>query len=256
MFTHQAETGAAAYETLSGPMQGKIFDSLMEKVYIKKGFKIVDIGCGTGNNSFKLSKMVGDEGMVVAIDPIKERINKAKEVYGSISNLCFKEGCAKESWKFGTDFDLAVSTTVLHWVPEHKRKEAFEGIYQSLKPDSLFIFDAVRSHNHNFVFILEKISCYRQFLENNFPLSKEDAERILAEVGFQDVSVREVDICIPFPNLDDYLRWIACSLHVINYTQILEELRELCSGADLTSLYDDKGQILHKHEYIFGYCRK
>ena len=79
MFTHQAETGAAAYETLSGPMQGKIFDSLMEKVHIKKGFKIIDIGCGTGNNSFKLSKMVGDEGMVVAIDPIKERIEKSKE---------------------------------------------------------------------------------------------------------------------------------------------------------------------------------
>ena len=256
MFTHQAKTGVAAYETLSGPIQGKIFDSLMEKVDIKKGFKIIDIGCGTGNNSFKLSKTVGDEGIVVAIDPIKERIKKAKEVYGSSSNLCFKEGCAKESWKFGTDFDLAASSTVFHWVPEHKRKEAFEGIYQSLKPDSLFVFNAARLHNSSFVFILEKISCYRQFLENTFPLSKEDAERILAEVGFQDVNVREVDICIPFPNLDDYLRWIACSLHVNNYTQILEELRELWSGEDLTSLYDDKGQILHKHEFIFVFCRK
>ena len=144
----------------------------------------------------------------------------------------------------------------MHWVPEHKRKEAFEGIYQSLNPDSLFIFDAVRSHNHNFVFRLEKISCCRQFLENFFPIPKEDTVRILAEVGFEDVSVKEVDICISFPNLDNYLRWFACSLHVNNYTQILEELRELCSEVDLTSLYDDKGQILHKNEYIFGFCRK
>ena len=104
--------------------------------------------------------MVGDEGMVMAIDPIKQRIEKAKDVYGYKPNLSFREGSAEESWKYGTDYDLAVSTTVLHWVPEHKRKEAFEGIYKSLKPNSMFVFDTVRSNNFNSDFVVKNISCY------------------------------------------------------------------------------------------------
>ena len=119
VFTHQAEPGAVDYQVLSESMQGKIFESLIEKIDIKEGFKIIDIGCGTGNNSFKLSKIVGDEGMVVAIDPIKERIDKAKEIYGSSStNLEFAEGGASDCYKFGMDFDLAVSSNVLHFIPE------------------------------------------------------------------------------------------------------------------------------------------
>ena len=159
-------------------MQGKIFDSLMEKVKVKADSKIIDIGCGTGNNTFKLSKMIEDEWIVTGIDPIKQRIEKASDVYGFKSNLNFKEGSAEDSWQFGTDHDLAVSTTVLHWVPVNKRKEAFRGIYKSLKPNSMFVFDAVRSHNFNSAFVVENVSCYNQFLENAFPLSKEDAENV------------------------------------------------------------------------------
>ena len=256
MFTEQAESGVVAYETLSGPMQGEIFDSLMEKVDIKKGSKIIDIGCGTGNNSFKLSKMVGDEGMVMAIDPIKQRIEKAKDAYGYKPNLYFKEGCAEESWKYGTDYDLAVSTTVLHWVSLHKRREAFEGIYKSLKPNSMFVFDVASCQETSLNFVIENMLWYKQFMENYFPLFKEDAEKLLSEVGFRNIKVKKVDICIPFSNLDDYIRWVACSLHVGNYTEILNELRDGCKSKNLTSLYDDKGQIFHKQEYLFAYCQK
>ena len=97
---------------------------------------------------------------------------------------------------------------------------------------------------------------YKQFLENYFPLSKEDAEKLLSEVGFRNIKVKKVDICIPFSNLDDYIRWVACSLHVGNYTEILNELRDGCKSKNLTSLYDDKGQIFHKQEYLFAYCQK
>ena len=85
---------------------------------------------------------------------------------------------------------------------------------------------------------------------------KKMLKMFLVEAEFQDISVTEVDICIPFPNLDVYLRWLACSIHVGGYTQILDDLRDICQSKDLTSLYDDNGQILHKHEYIFAYCRK
>ena len=96
------------------------------------------IGCGTGNNSFKLSKIFGEEGMAVAIDPIKERTYKA---YGSLStNLEFAEGDASDCWKFGIDFDL---------LADQEREEAFTGILKCMKPNALFAFCTAASGNHN-----------------------------------------------------------------------------------------------------------
>ena len=107
MFTSQKKSGVDDYQSLCKLVQGPSFDTLMKLLNIDiKGFKVIDIGCGTGNNSSKLSKMVGDQGQVVGIDPIKDRIQKAEEVYGT-SNLIFKSGgTAKDSWHFGTNFNF------------------------------------------------------------------------------------------------------------------------------------------------------
>ena len=55
---------------------------------------ILDLGCGTGELSAKLAELVGPEGMVIGVDPDKERIQLAKESYSQIENLSFVEGSA------------------------------------------------------------------------------------------------------------------------------------------------------------------
>ena len=272
MYTSQSEKGANEYQALSEAVQGKIFDTLLEKVDIKPGLKIIDIGCGTGNNSFKLSKMVGDNGMVVAIDPIKERIETARKSYGSSKNLRFEEGGAIDCWKFGTDFDLAVASVVLHWIPEQDRIKSIQGIYKCLKTDSTsrLVFAVVGSNNRNITFLQEKLSSYKQFFDNFFPFKNnkkskdgksggETENLLFKDIGFREVRVDEGGISVPIPDLDFFLRWIASTVHTVDDGEALKELQDVTrdGSLDLSQLYDDNGDLVYKHpDYQYVYCTK
>ncbi len=61
----------------------KIFD----KIALKPGMRVADLGCGrTGHFVFPLSKLVGDTGVVYAVDIIKEVLENVKSQMRS-------EGC-------------------------------------------------------------------------------------------------------------------------------------------------------------------
>ena len=55
---------------------------------IEKGFKILDVGCGTGDDVKTMAKDVGNEGKVVGIDVNEEAIKTAKEKFQD-KNLLF-----------------------------------------------------------------------------------------------------------------------------------------------------------------------
>ena len=55
---------------------------------IEKGFKILDVGSGTGNDVKTMAKDVGNEGKVVGIDVNEEAIKTAKEKFQD-KNLLF-----------------------------------------------------------------------------------------------------------------------------------------------------------------------
>ena len=256
MFTSQQSAGVSDYQEISKLIQEKTFDKLVENVDVKKGSKIIDIGCGTGNNSFKLSKLVGDEGKVVATDPIKERIEKSKSLYNS-PNLHFEVAFGSDSPKFGTDFDLAVSSTVLHWIPPEQKLPTFQGIFDSLCAGSQFIFNTIKLNTFNLSKIVSKLSSSSRTMNNYHPSSQEELHSLARQAGFNQVEVKEVDVSIPLPSVDHYLRWFACSVHVENYDATLKELREIKkTDEELAELCDDQGRVVYKHTYFYGYCKK
>ena len=104
--------------------------------------------------------------------------------------------------------------------------------------------------------LAKDLPSYKLYLANSFPLSIESTEKMLNSVGFRDISLSEVEICLPLPSLDAYLRWFASTIHVTDYTTFLNELRGGCVDADLSGFYDDQGRVIYKHKHIFGYCKK
>lgn len=256
MFTSQQSTGVSDYQDLSKLIQEKTFDKLVENVNIEKRFKIIDIGCGTGNNSYKLSKLIGNEGKVVATDPIKERIEKSKELYNS-PNLHFEVAFGSECPKFGIDFDLAVSSTVLHWIPPDQKLPTFKGIFDSLGNGSEFVFNTLKLNTLNLSPISSKLSSSSSTMSNYHPSTQAELESLARQAGFNQVDIKEVEVIIPLPSVDHYYRWYACSVHVENYDAVLKEFRDLKNtNEELACLHDDKGQVIYKHTYFYGYCRK
>lgn len=100
----------------------KIFDNRsLEKDYptvipiLKKGLRVLDVGCGTGAISNGIAKLVGDKGFVVGIDNTEKFILSGKDSYSQTKNL---QLIYSDLFSFnrGDKFDIIVSARTLQWL--------------------------------------------------------------------------------------------------------------------------------------------
>ena len=123
----------------------------------QKGSKVLDLGCGTGNQSLILSDHVGPDGQVLAIDPDVERLEIARRKHGA-PNLTYSEGSASEIP--GTEYDFVFCNYVLHWVKD--KDLVFRQVSRALKKGGKFAFtsnlssetvDSVSEDTHSKAFV-------------------------------------------------------------------------------------------------------
>ena len=55
---------------------------------IKRGMRVLDLGCGSGDTSLLIAKMVGASGLVVGVDKSAEAIDKAEKC-ATIAGRCY-----------------------------------------------------------------------------------------------------------------------------------------------------------------------
>ena len=99
------------------------------------GSKVLDLGCGTGFLAVALSKCVGPEGKVTAVDPDEDRLVLAQQNYAA-HNISFMVGDDKTFPK--SQYDLVFANCVVHWIDD--KFALFNRIYQNLKPGGKFAF--------------------------------------------------------------------------------------------------------------------
>ena len=94
----------------------------LAKLEIKPGFKAVDIGCGTGNVTFLISPMIGEQGLVVGVDSNQNAINYCTEAarIKQISNAKFMIADACNLDFDSQTFDIAYSRFLFQHVKEPK----------------------------------------------------------------------------------------------------------------------------------------
>ncbi len=104
--------------------------------YVKKGDKVIDLGCGNGRLVKAFKKPVSYTG----VDLSKKLINIAQEKYkddkdvkfirSDVTNLPFDDG----------EFDVGFSIAVFHHIPSIKLREKFlKEVTRVLKPNSYFV---------------------------------------------------------------------------------------------------------------------
>lgn len=83
---------------------------------LKKGMRVLDVGCGTGAITKGIAQKVGKTGQVIGIDRNQELIEEGKALFNFPDNLTFliTELLAYEP---SEKFDLIVSARVLQWLP-------------------------------------------------------------------------------------------------------------------------------------------
>ena len=103
---------------------------IFEMLKAKKGEKILDLGCGTGD----LTKAIADTGAIpLGMDASPEMIQTAKQKY---PNIDFIEADAEE-FKSNELFDAIFSNAALHWMKEAEK--VILSIRDALAPGGRFV---------------------------------------------------------------------------------------------------------------------
>lgn len=136
MLFKMADRNANTYHELNFLVKKKSFDNLVTRMGVKTGDDCLDIGCGTGNLTSSMINVVGKNGFVIGIDPNEDRIRKAKQRYGGLSNISFNN--TNNLSGISKCFDVAISNYVTHWMTDKEKLETFQVVFHLLKPGGVF----------------------------------------------------------------------------------------------------------------------
>lgn len=113
-FEHDSRELAETYARQDRQFEN--FRPVVEKLGLREGARVLDVGCGTGRLARYLAERVGPTGRVTGIDPLPERIELARTEGGTSR---FEVGNAEDLGAFAdASFDAVSMSSVLHWIAD------------------------------------------------------------------------------------------------------------------------------------------
>jgi ubiquinone/menaquinone biosynthesis C-methylase UbiE len=107
---------------------------IVERLELRPGMAVLDVGCGPGRVAIPIASKVGPEGEVVAVDIQPGMLRRAQEKAraAKVTNIRFLEAAVGEGKLPRDRFDRALLVTVLGEIPDRER--ALREIFDALKP--------------------------------------------------------------------------------------------------------------------------
>jgi ubiquinone/menaquinone biosynthesis C-methylase UbiE len=89
-------------------------DALLVKAGIRQGMRVLDVGCGVGDVTLQIARMVGPEGSVIGVDIDPDVLDVAREraVHCKLDNVIFEQGDI-QNLPFAAEFDALVGRLIL-----------------------------------------------------------------------------------------------------------------------------------------------
>jgi ubiquinone/menaquinone biosynthesis C-methylase UbiE len=107
----------------------------VELAGIKPGDKVLDVGCGTGTLALIAKEAAGPDGDVHGIDAAPEMIevaNRNAQKAGLAVN--FQPALIEDLPFAGDEFDVVLSSFMIHHLPDDLKQQGFAELYRVLKP--------------------------------------------------------------------------------------------------------------------------
>ncbi len=171
---------------------------------VLEGQTVLDLGCGSGRDSYVASKLVGPEGSVIGIDMTDEQLDVAKQnlsrqmkKFGfNEPNVDFRQGYIEDLKSAGIEdesVDVVISNCVINLSPD--KKTVLKEIFRVLKPGGELYFSDVFADRRVPKELMADPVIYGECLSG--ALYMEDFRRILREIGCPDyrvISSRKIEI--------------------------------------------------------------
>lgn len=173
-----------------------VYSKITMLIELKRGKKVLDIGCGTGTLLFRLRQRYGSGVLLCGIDPSEDMISIAQKRNKKLqSQINFQLGVGEAIPFKNNSFDVVLSSLAMHHLPLETKAQVAREARRVLKPDGrLLITDFGKPGSllgRVIMFIIQKHS----FVKDNIGGA---VTRILKEAGFRGVHV----ICTQFGSIE------------------------------------------------------
>lgn len=102
---------------------------------VQRGATVLDVGCGTGTLALALARYVGTAGRVVGIDPSAQQIARARTKLARRElPVEFQIGVIERLLFPDQTFEAALSTLMMHHLPDDLKRQGLAEIARVLKP--------------------------------------------------------------------------------------------------------------------------
>jgi ubiquinone/menaquinone biosynthesis C-methylase UbiE len=110
-------------------------EAMLRLAHLKMGESVLDVGCGTGTLAIAVKRQVGAIGAVYGVDASQEMIARAeKKARRAGVRVAFKTGFAQSLPFPDAQFDVILTTVMLHHLPRKARQELAAEMRRVLKP--------------------------------------------------------------------------------------------------------------------------
>jgi ubiquinone/menaquinone biosynthesis C-methylase UbiE len=111
----------------------------LEKIGIKKGYTVLDFGCGRGHYTIPTSKIVANIGMVYALDKNKSALSELEKTIAEeeIKNVELIKDI-KDASLGDNSVDVILCYDVLHYMKSADRKVIYNDVRRVLRENAIF----------------------------------------------------------------------------------------------------------------------
>jgi ubiquinone/menaquinone biosynthesis C-methylase UbiE len=136
------ERGARYYDVLLNLLSLGRYSHFMKKVIEKMGIKpgqsILDLGSGTGRNDCFMAEKVGSGGKIVGLDISDHMISRAWKRCRKYPNVTFEKLRIELPLEYKGEYDKVFISFTLHGFEDDQKAGIIRNAYQALKPGGGF----------------------------------------------------------------------------------------------------------------------
>jgi ubiquinone/menaquinone biosynthesis C-methylase UbiE len=183
------EGWGGTYDTLVGLMslgqERKIRQATLELVEIQPADRILEVGCGTGSLTLAAKTKAGPQSQVFGIDVAPDMIDKARQKAAKAGlDVQFQLGRIEVIPYPDNQFDLVLSSLMLHHVPDPKDKQqGIAEVFRVLKPGGKVLIVDMEPPQNPHIKGLASLIVGREMLAHNV----REFIPLLEKAGFIDI---------------------------------------------------------------------